>query len=254
MQTNRIWGMNMNYRGSSAYGEQDFLDNYLKRRARIDSPNNALEGPAIDALLGSVQGKEILDLGCGDGVYGRQLLGRGAQSYTGVEGSAAMAELAGGHLGYSNGEIIYSSMEGYQFPRNRFDVVLSRMALHYIDDLERLFESIRETLADDGKFVFSVQHPLTTSSFASKSAGDKRGDWLVDDYFQQGERQEPWIGKTIVKYHRTIESYFTALVSAGFLVEALQEGEPKRENFSDSEEFERRKRIPVVLILSCRKA
>lgn len=246
--------MEMNHRGSSAYDEQDFLDNYLKRRSRIDSPNNAMEAPAMDELLGSVQGKKILDLGCGDGMYGKQLLENGAHSYTGVEGSAAMAELAEGRLGNVRCEIIHCSMEAYQFPRHEFDVVVSRMALHYIEDLERLFESIRETLSDGGKFVFSVQHPLTTSSFASKRDGDKRGDWLVDDYFQQGERQEPWIGKTIVKYHRTIESYFTALVSAGFLVDALQEGEPKRENFSDSQEFERRKRIPVVLILACRKA
>lgn len=247
--------MEMNYRGSSAYDEQDFLANYLKRRSRKDSPNNAMEAPAIGELLGSIEGKQILDLGCGDGIYGKQLLEKGAHSYTGVEGSAAMAELAKSRLGANaNGKIIHSNMETHQFPQQEFDVVLSRMALHYIEVLEPLFVSIRETLSGGGKFVFSVQHPLTTSSFASKRDGDKRGDWLVDDYFQQGERQEPWIGKTIVKYHRTIESYFTSLVSAGFAVEALREGEPKLENFSDSQEFERRKRIPVVLIFSCRKA
>lgn len=244
----------MNYEGSSAYEEKDFLENYLNRRSRIDSPNNAIEGPAIDLLLGPVKGADILDLGCGDGNYGKELLANGAGSYTGVEGSEAMVELAAGRIDSSKGTVIHSSMEDFEFPLNRFDIVVSRMALHYIEDLERLFVSISQTITNEGKFVFSVQHPLTTSSFASKTGGDKRGNWLVDDYFQQGARQEPWIGKTIVKYHRSIESYFKALMSAGFLIEALQEGEPKLENFADSEEFERRKRIPVILIFSCRKA
>ncbi|HSJ38464.1 MAG TPA: class I SAM-dependent methyltransferase [Planococcus sp. (in: firmicutes)] len=244
----------MGFKGSSAYEEQDFLENYLKRRSRKDSPNNAIEGPAIEFLLGTVKGADILDLGCGDGNYGKELLDRGASSYTGVEGSAAMVKLASSRIDSSKGTVVHSSMEAFQFPVNRYDIVLSRMALHYIEDLERLFGSISQTMRSDGKFVFSVQHPLTTSSFASKTGGDKRGNWLVDDYFQQGERQEPWIGKTIVKYHRSIESYFKALMSADFVVEALQEGEPKLENFVDSGEFERRKRIPIVLIFSCRKA
>lgn len=244
----------MNYKGSSAYDEQDFLENYLKRRSRKDSPNNAIEGPAIDLLLGTVKGADILDLGCGDGTYGKELLDRGAISYTGVEGSAAMVELASTRIDGSKGSVIHSSMEDFEFPLNRYDIVLSRMALHYIEDLERLFGSISQTMTNDGEFIFSVQHPLTTSSFASKTGGDKRGNWLVDDYFQPGARQEPWIGKTIVKYHRSTESYFKALTAAGFLVEALQEGEPKLENFADRGEFERRKRIPVVLIFSCRKA
>src|SRR5690606_17432305 len=111
-----------------------------------------------------------------------------------------------------------------------------------------------KSLKDGGEFIFSIQHPLTTSSFASKNAGERRGDWLVDDYFLQGARQEPWMGKTIVKYHRTVEFYFSSLVAAGFQVEALHEGEPKREHFSSNEEFERRKRIPIILAFSCQKS
>ncbi|TAA72491.1 class I SAM-dependent methyltransferase [Planococcus salinarum] len=244
----------MDYKGSSVYEERDFLENFLKRRSRKDSPNNAIEGPAIDLLLASVEGADILDLGCGDGTYGNELLARGAGSYTGVEGAAAMVELAASRLLSPKGAVIHSSLENFEYPANRYDVVLSRMVIHYIDNIEKLFASISQTMKKEGKFVFSVQHPLITASFASKIDGDKRGNWLVDDYFIQGERQEPWIGKTVVKYHRSIETYFGALSSAGFMVEALQEGQPKPENFADSGEFERRTRIPVVLIFSCRIA
>jgi len=41
----------------------------------------------------------------------------------------------------------------------------------------------------------------------------------------------------VVKYHRTIESYFIALKQAGFSVLDLREGTPKREHFSSEDEF-----------------
>lgn len=244
-------GWTMAYKGPLAYDEAEFLKAYLARRNRKDSPNNAIEGPVMDELLGSVTGTDILDLGCGDGRYGRELLDRGLKHYTGVEGSAAMHSLAAEELSGPEAEIILSTIEEFDFPESKFDNVVSRLAIHYVEDIHTLFASIRKSLKKDGKFVFSVQHPLTTSSFKSKSSGERKGDWLVDDYFQQGPREEPWMGKSIVKYHRTIEAYYSALLKAGFQVDALKEGEPSAENFSSSDEFERRKRIPVVLIFSC---
>jgi hypothetical protein len=132
-------------------------------------------------------------------------------------------------------------------------MVTSRFAIHYVSDIELLFKNVHKTLKDNGKFVFSVQHPLTTSSFLSKQTGDKRGNWIVDDYFLEGERKEPWIEQIVVKYHRTIEHYFRTLTKSGFSVVDLREGRPERVHFSSDEEFERRQRIPVVLAFSCVK-
>ncbi|CAM3712653.1 class I SAM-dependent methyltransferase [Mesobacillus zeae] len=243
----------MEFRGSSAYDQEDFFDRFMKRRGRQDSPNNAIEGPIIDELLGDVQGKSILDLGCGDGMFGKELLQRGAGFYTGVEGSAKMAAAANGNLSGENCAISHNTMEKYIYPSGQFDIVASRLAIHYLTDIQSLFLNVHKTLKEHGRFVFSVQHPLTTSSFLSKQTGEKRGNWIVDDYFHEGERKEPWMEEVVVKYHRTIEQYFRALVSAGFSVTDLREGNPKREHFSSEEEFTRRKRIPVILAFSCAK-
>jgi hypothetical protein len=56
-----------------------------------------------------------------------------------------------------------------------------------------------------------------------------------------------------VKYHRTIEQYFKALTTSGFSIVDLREGTPKRENFSNDDEFARRLRIPLILAFSCLK-
>src|SRR5690606_36192010 len=113
-------------------------------------------------------------------------------------------------------DVTLAAMEAFDFPEKTYDIVESRLAIHYLAEVDQLFQSIYKTLKAEGRFVFSVQHPLTTSSFASKLPGEKRSNWLVDDYFKEGERQEPCIDKIVVKHHRTIESYFTALTKAGF--------------------------------------
>jgi SAM-dependent methyltransferase len=243
----------MEFRGASVYDQSDFFSNYMKRRNRQDSPNNAIEGPLIYELIGSIQNRSILDLGCGDASFGKDLLHLGAKYYTGVEGSVQMVEVARSNLLDQNGTIHCETMESYDYPAETFDLVTSRFAFHYVSDINRLFQNVNKTLKEDGRFVFSIQHPLTTSSFASKQTGDKRGNWVVDDYFHDGERKEPWIEQVVVKYHRTIEQYFLGLRQAGFTVLDLREGTPKCEHFSSEEEFVRRQRIPVVLAFSCVK-
>jgi SAM-dependent methyltransferase len=243
----------MEFRGASVYNQPDFFSNYMKRRNRQDSPNNAIEGPIIYELIGNIQDRSILDLGCGDASFGKELLDLGAKYYTGVEGSEQMAEAARSNLLEQNGTVHCETMESYDYPKEAFDLVTSRFAFHYVSDINRLFQDVHKTLKENGRFVFSIQHPLTTSSFASKQTGDKRGNWIVDDYFHDGERKEPWIDQIVIKYHRTIEQYFIALRQAGFSVLDLREGTPKREHFSSEEEFVRRQRIPVVLAFSCIK-
>lgn len=244
----------MSHRGFSVYNEEQFFANYFKRRDRADSPNNAIEGPIVFELLGDVTGTSILDIGCGDGSFGKELIQNGATEYIGVEGSEKMVEAAKANLKAMNGNVIKDSMETYAYPENAFDIVTSRFAIHYVADINQLFRSIHKSLKGNGKFIFSIQHPLTTSSFLSKQTGEKRENWIVDNYFIDGEREEPWIDHVVIKFHRTIEQYFTALRNEGFTILELREGNPKRQHFSSEEEFKRRQRIPLVLAFACEKS
>src|SRR5215207_2516075 len=67
-------------------------------------PWNALyERPATLALLPEVNGKDVLDAGCGHGWYAEQLVLRGAR-VVGFDRSARMAALAEARLGALFGE------------------------------------------------------------------------------------------------------------------------------------------------------
>jgi cyclopropane fatty-acyl-phospholipid synthase-like methyltransferase len=244
----------MKFRGASVYDLGEFFESYMKRRNRPHSPNNVIEKPILLELLGRVDGKRILDLGCGDAEIGVELLKQGGISYLGLEGSENMARVAAENLEGKAGQVKLTSMEEWGPQTEQYDLVISRFALHYIADLASVFQKVHDSLVTGGRFVFSVQHPVLTSSTKSAEGSGRRTDWIVDDYFNQGERAEPWIGKKVIKYHRTVEEYFQLLLHAGFKVDDLRVGTPNAENFTSQDEYVRRKRIPLVLMFSCTKA
>jgi ubiquinone/menaquinone biosynthesis C-methylase UbiE len=241
------------YKGSAAYDQEDFFNQFIKRRHRDQSPNKLIENPSFFELLGDVKGKKMLDLGCGDGTLAIDLHHKNYAHYTGVDGSENMCSKAYENAKHTNSTIVHSSLHTFEYPPNHYDIVVSQLVFHYIENIDTLFKNVYETLKDGGRFVFSVQHPLLTASFKSASGTGKRNDWIVDDYFNSGKRVEPWIGEQVVKYHRTTEAYFIALQQAGFKITGLREATPQKENFHNIEEYERRMKIPLFLLFSCTK-
>ncbi len=150
--------------GYTYYNEDDFFRRYQERRHRAESPNNVMEGPALIPLLGNVEGKDVLDLGCGDGHTGVELFAGGASSYHGIDGSVKMIELAEGNLKDMNATLEQMDLNDLEIGIMKYDLIISRFVLHYLADLSSLFQKIHRLLEEDGKFVFSVQHPIISVS------------------------------------------------------------------------------------------
>ena len=195
----------------------------------------------------------MLDLGCGDAAIGRESLQNGAAAYLGIDGSANMVALATQTLAGAAGRVVQHAIEDWQYPETTFDLVLARLALHYVADLLALCAKIIQTLRPGGQLVFSVEHPVITSSDIAAQDSGLRQNWTVDDYFNTGPRVTNWMGGSVVKHHRTVEDYFAAVRASGLVVEALREARPRREHFTDEALFNRRKRIPLFLIMAARK-
>ncbi|WP_332310155.1 class I SAM-dependent methyltransferase [Paenibacillus sp. D9] len=243
----RTGGIPISERGHDYYDDEHFLQAYMSRRNSVDNANDTLEKPVMLELIGDPEGLRILDLGCGDARFGTELLERNCASYAGVEGSAAMSELARRTLAGTAGAFIHSSMEDWSDPQASYDLVLSRLALHYVDDLEAVLERIVQSLKPGGRLVFSVEHPVITSTLQPSGT---RTDWTVDRYFDEGFREQQWLGTTVRKFHRTVEHYFSALQAAGLAVGSLRESNPVRERFHSADTYERRRRIPLFLFFS----
>jgi SAM-dependent methyltransferase len=240
--------------GPDFFDDHIVFEHYLSGRQDPTSANEILEKPVLMELIGSLQNTKILDLGCGDARFGREALEQGCDFYVGLEGSRNMVQLAKENLVGTNGIIHHANIEDWDFPEQHFDLVISRLAVHYLEDVSATFEKVNFTLLPGGRFIFSIEHPVITSSDRARSKGEQGQAWIVDDYFETGKRVTNWIGAKVIKYHRTIEDYFMGLREAGFSIDAVRESRPQAALFLDEATYLRRKRIPLMLFFSAHRS
>lgn len=252
-------GLKRELRGEALSGPEFFEREethraYLARRASGAAPNELLELPVFAELVGDVRAMDICELGCGDGGYGRSLLERGCHSYRGVDASERMVEAARWALDGTQARVTRERIEELELADESLDLVLSRMAFHWVEDLAPVFARLCRALRPRGRLVFSVEHPVLTCCDVSREEGQGRSSWVVDDYFVPGPRVSHCFGVRVQKYHRSIEQYFQLLRAHGFDVEELREATPSEQYITDPAELRRRQRVPVMLLLAARRA
>jgi SAM-dependent methyltransferase len=235
--------------GGAFYDQPGAFERYRAHRAWPLNPNITLEEPAFQGEVGAVSGLRVLDLGCGDGETGTALLAAGGASYLGVDSSTLMVEGANAKLAGSNGRAVLGNIDDFETQPAAFDLIVSRMAMHYLQNISEVLCACHHGLTN-GRLVFTVTHPVITSHDCRESTTERRQDWLVDNYFVEGSRPQVWLGADSVWYHRTIETYVTELRGAGFTLTNLRECVPRRDLFNDEAEFQRRQRIPLMLLIS----
>jgi SAM-dependent methyltransferase len=209
------------------YDMPGFFEGYKRMRDNRSGLNEVIEQPAMLALLPEVKGQNVLDLGCGAGEFCRRLSALGAESVIGVDISRKMLELAQKE---NSPGVVYqnTAMEDCEFPSGAFDLVVSSLAFHYVKDLGSLFHNIRTWLKESGTLLFSMEHPVTTSSQGYhhgwiKDAADNKICWPLDHYHQEGIRESHWFVSGVIKYHRTISTILNSLVNSGFTIRAIDE-------------------------------
>lgn len=239
--------------GALFYDNQTVFNTYQERREQASSANQTLEWPIIQAWLSQRAYPNVLDLGCGDAAIAPWLLQQGTQAYLGLDGSSRMIDLAQQNRS-SQIKVQQAYIENWHYPENHFDLILSRLAFHYIEDIAPVFAQVFNSLKPQSDFIFSVEHPVITSHQMGLKQGANRQDWVVDRYFQTGKRNVNWMGGQVLKYHRTVEDYYQSLKQAGFIIQDLRESRPDALHIKDKKLLEKRSRIPLFLLFSAHKA
>lgn len=235
-------------KGPDFYDQAAVFEQYVQHRAKPDNPNKVIEWPIIAALIGDPIGMDSLDLGCGYGDMGQYLVDRGVKSYTGIDPSTKMIEAARKRTSAAGVIFETASVESFNWTMNSYDLVMARLVFHYVEDLRMIISKIEQALKTNGVLIFSVEHPVMTAMMGKQASQNKKEGWKVAQYFETGPRDHQWMGGTVIKYHRTIATYFQLLTRAGFRVTHLREGEPKAIHFQERSEYERRKNLPRYLI------
>jgi len=186
--------------------------------------NAFLEMPAMIRIVReiSVKDKKALDLGCGTGRYATLLLHAGAKVW-GIDPSKEMIKIA--KQGNRGCNFRVGKAENLPYRPNFFDVVVSGLAIHYSENLEKVFLGVNRVLKSGGFFVFSTSNPVTEIS----DRVDSRHH-TFDSYFKEGERKAhmPHFGVTVPYYHVTLETLINAIIQNGFIIEKYVDAKPIR--------------------------
>jgi SAM-dependent methyltransferase len=170
--------------------------------------------PTLLALLPR-PGELTLDVGCGEGRLARALKELGYH-VVGVESSPALAQAA--KDADPSFEVHVADAAAMPLPDHHVDLVIASLSLMNMDDMPGVVGEIARVLRPEGRFCFSVLHPI--NSWGDAGAGY----FETVRYTEELRRNEARM--ILHDTHRPLSDYFGALQDVGFLVERIVEPVP----------------------------
>lgn len=237
------------------YDEEKFFAKYSEMDRSRKGLQAAGEWSELQKLLPDFAGKKVLDLGCGYGWHCRYAAEQGAAHVLGTDISQKMLEEARTRNLVPGVEYQCAAMEDLDFPPESFDVVISSLALHYVEDFVPLIAKVACWLKPQGELVFSAEHPVFTAYGTQDWYYAPDGSILhfpVDRYFEEGARQAVFLGENVTKYHRTLTTYLETLLQNGFDLQHVVEPQPP-ESMRDQPGMREEWRRPMMLLVSAQK-
>jgi SAM-dependent methyltransferase len=196
------------------------------------------------SLIPSLKPEQIIiDVGCGEGRVARdlRLLDR---RVLGVDLSFKMCEAAVRHPDDPS-PVLQADAATLPLADNSADCAIAFMSLQDIDNMPGAINEIARVLKDGASLVMAIVHPMYSAG--RFSASENNGDQLFvmkRTYFQSellvSTDSHGDLKVTLFREHRPLQSYFSALTTAGFHVEEFRE-------LSDEDETRHRDGIPMFL-------
>lgn len=243
------------------YDDVEFFNKYkaLREEDKEKNANDLIEIPNFRKLVPDVKEKKILDLGCGYGendLYYKKL---GAKYVLGIDISKKMIEKANENNKIEGIDYKVLPMEDISSINSKFDIIISSLAFHYIEDFNKLIKDCYELLNDNGYLVFSQEHPMTTCIKYTENVKngytyiDDKYFGLYSDYNRPGKRTKEWFDKEVIKYHRNFEEIINTLIDNGFVIEKILEPIPSENAIKNNPKYVNQYDRPFFLFVKVRK-
>lgn len=237
-------------------------------RAGGDLLRERMNQPMFMAFLPQLEGREVIDLGCGEGSSSRILADAGAR-VTGIDLSegflaAAAAEEAARPRGIAYRRDSFTRLATCD--DGSFDAAVSFMALMDGPSFPDAMRATARVLRSGGTLHFSVLHPCFWRRGSRWIAG---GDGrilgvVVADYWNEKpyEDRVAFFGQTagpaerfsVPRFPMRMEDYVCGVAAAGLAITAMSEPRPSEELAGEHSIFRRqRDHAPMLLYIAARK-
>ncbi len=218
--------------------------------------------PSFDRFIAStpVEGKTVLDLGCGEGVDCRRFNEKGAK-VTGVDISPTLIKAAREASNSKNINYVESSFTALgDIVDNSFDQVVSVMALMDSPEVNSAFKEAYRVLKPGGSFYFVIKHPFTNRANKAvvKGALTHQTSYFESTPFNhtlefQSEDVKNKYNIVSRQYPRTLSQYINPLLKAGFNLKAIEEPSPSSEALNKFACFNLWAKEPFYLMVHAKK-
>jgi SAM-dependent methyltransferase len=166
--------------------------------------------------LGELDGRDVLELGCGAGQFGLSLVRQGAR-VTGIDNSAKQLEFARDNVG-DRMTLVHGSAEALPFEDASFDLVCCDHGAVGFTDPRVVVPEVARVLRVGGRFAFSGLTPVEWITFDGKTSTRE----LQRDYF--GMRSMDTEGT--IEFMLTYGDWVRVFVGAGLAIRDLIEIRP----------------------------
>jgi len=179
-------------------------------------------------LIDNLQGKSVLELGCGSGHTLCYLWkDKQASELWGLDLSQEQLRFTRELLEQENipARLFLASMdENPGIPGSYFDLVVSIYSLGWTPNLPRTLSLVYSYLKPGGKFIFSWEHPVYQCFDYDPNSGKY---FINHSYLDESPEVKPsWRGVEIILQPRKFCTYVNAICEAGLMIERLIESEP----------------------------
>ncbi|MEB7414653.1 class I SAM-dependent methyltransferase [Mammaliicoccus sciuri] len=216
---------------TNIYDQDDFFEGYKQKRNHALSYNEVVEMPEMKRLMPDLNGKTVLDIGCGMGHLIAYMLKLHSKHITGIDESLNMINASREKFNTNNVTLYHESFMDFE-TNETYDVTVSSLVFHYIEDFKRCAKKLNQLLNSGGTLLFTMEH-----------------------YFDESSRSANWLGADVYKYHHTIETIFNNLIENDFEIQCVKDLGQSEEVFKmyDQARINKLKQFPPFLLVKAKK-
>lgn len=251
----------------SLYQDEDFSRFWNERAGPQGEPyKRHVLDPVLMELSGSLNGRSVLEMGCGNGYLGPTFVKAGVSELV-------LMDISEHNIGYASqlntdplvNFLVHDATVPWPLAAESFDVVYSNMMLNEVEDIITPLVQAFRVLKPQGQLLFSVTHPawdlfVYAQHLAGKPMEKMKG---LGGYFNRGmaryimgaqSKTRPDVGEKyavdfeVEHYQRPLSDFFAALKNAGFVVTDMIEPELTPALLAENPRFQEYAELPVGLV------